>query len=217
MSVAAELEGVSLRTLQRRASAGLVRTRAGADGRREAWVTRHVRPDATPFVVPHDAPSGVPGVGVDATGGRDTDATGGVLAVAVARQAIVLAERRADELGGQLVEVRAELTRARRAGVRGWAAAAAAFVLAGVGVVWGVRAAGAAEGRAAAADATAGVLAERVASERQRAERAELERRELLGRVLANQAATPERTPEPWGPWAPELADGILSRSLDDR
>lgn len=209
LPMAAELAGVSLRTFQRRAAGGLVRTRTGPDGRREAWVSRHVRADATPSVVAQDAPGGLPGGGVDATGGRDSDATGGVLAVAVARQAVVLAERRAEELGGMLAEARTELRRVRRAGSLAWAGAAAGFVLAGLAAVWGVRAAEEAKGRAAAADATAAVLVRQAASERDRADQADRERRELLGRVLAERA--PAERPERWGPWAPERlteADG---------
>lgn len=193
MTTAAELLGVSVRTLQRRAAAGAILTRSSADGRREAFVTRQRRGDATDVDAANPTELKRGRAGDNATNGRDVDAT-----PAAALVLADLATRRADELAG-------ELRRARRATWGGWAAAAVVGVLAGVGAFWAAWSIGDARAGAAAADATAAIVAKQAESERRRADRAELERAraiELAGDILANPTA-------PW-PNPP-----ILSQSLD--
>jgi len=184
MTLAAELQGVSLRTLQRRAAGGGVITRTALDGRREVWVTRHARGDATANDTHQKPAQHVSSGGSGVTGGGDSDATAGAI-VRTVQAAVVLAERRAEELAGERDRLRLELTTTRRTMGRAWATAAALGVLVGVAGVGGVRAIGVAEGRAAAAVASQAIQADLVAELRHRAERAEQAQAELAYRHYA--------------------------------
>jgi len=181
LTTAAELQGVSLRTLQRRAAAGGVLVREGGSGRREAFVTRQRRGDATGQGVAVAGSGGVQAERQGPTAGGDVDATGAVL-VRAFQAGATLAERRADEAGAELMLARDSLVVVRRSAGRAWATAAAVGIMAGVGAVWGVQAVGRAEQRAVVADARGAGLEDLAAELRGRAERA-------------------ERIAEPWGPW----------------
>ena len=157
LAVGAELLGISLRTLQRRAKAGAVVTRQHDDGSREVLVPRHV---ATAVVVPLDASGTRAGRADAATPGRDTDATA---AIVVAQAAIEGYHRQIDRL-------EAGAARSRRLATAGWTAAAAMGVLAAAGAVWGVVRVGAAERQAATADASRALLEQAVEREASRAD-----------------------------------------------
>jgi len=160
LTVGAELLGISLRTLQRRAKAGTVTTRQHDDGSREVLVPRHVATDATTVVVPLEA-SGTRAGGADAaTRARDTDATG---AIVVAQAAIEGYHRQIDRL-------EAGAARSRRLATAGWTAAAAMGMLAAGGAVWGVVRVGGAERQAAAADTARALLAQAAEREASRAD-----------------------------------------------
>jgi hypothetical protein len=160
LAVGAELLGISLRTLQRRAKAGAVVTRQHDDGSREVLIPRHVATDATTVVVPLEASGTRAGRADAATPGRDTDATA---AIVVAQAAIEGYHRQIDRL-------EAGAARSRRLATAGWTAAAAMGVLAAAGAVWGVVRVGAAERQAATADASRALLEQAVEREASRAD-----------------------------------------------
>ncbi len=198
---AAALLGVSERTVRRRVARGEIRAgNAEADGRRVVLVERADRtgPD-------DDRTRRTPDDQADGDGGGwtegvhdDRTVTGAALAV-MADRSVNLAERRADELSADLVRV-------RRLAATGWAAAAVVGVLAAVGAVWGVRSIEVVRGRAAAADAAAGVLAGVVDAERERADTVTGRLAELTDE-LVTAAATAEAERVRGGLLADELAD----------
>jgi hypothetical protein len=153
--------GISERQVRRRVAAGTIEHRR-ANGRVEVRVDDAMTgggPDATP-----DKPTGMPCDRLEA-GQATPDATGGPIVLAVITEAVAVHRRQA-ELAA------AELRRVRGWAAAGWGVAAAAFVLAGVGAVWGVRAVEQARGSIAAADASGAVwraVAERELAERQAA------------------------------------------------
>ena len=160
LAVGAEVLGISLRTLQRRAKAGTVTTRIHHDGSREVLIPRHVATDATAVVVPLEA-SGTRAGGADAaTRARDTDATG----------AIVVAQAAIEGYHRQIERLEAGAARSRRLATAGWASAAVLGMLAACGAVWGVVRVGAAERQAAAADTARALLAQAAEREASRAD-----------------------------------------------
>lgn len=153
---AARWLGVSSRTIERRITAGTLQSRI--DGGRRLVLVETAR---------HAAPEGVSDM---------SDSVSVSVAERAQHQAAALAvmsDRLSALAGGRVDELKAEIRLARMVGRAGWAAAALVAILGGVGAVLAAGAVEAARGQAAAAEAVRAVVADQARADGERVARLE--------------------------------------------